>query len=140
MRWQLPEWRPVTHHFKRERKLEPNNITNFNLYLSFYHPCSATQRYIKYKLKSLKWNERPISLYLIEFTDKCPANNLKKRQLNKFGTECYKAQIQPPNINCSEKTRVLSEKKTDVKLILLAVIQPFRWHLSSRMCNDRIKF
>ena len=39
MRWQLLERRQVTHHFEPERKLEPNNITNLNLYLSFcnYH-------------------------------------------------------------------------------------------------------
>ena len=39
MRWQLPEWRQFTHHFKPERKLELNNITNSNLYLCFsnYH-------------------------------------------------------------------------------------------------------
>ena len=36
VRWQLPEWRPFTHHFKRERKLELKNITTFNLYLSLF--------------------------------------------------------------------------------------------------------
>ena len=34
VQWQLPEWCLVTHHFRRETKLEPNIISNFNLYLS----------------------------------------------------------------------------------------------------------
>ena len=38
------ERRQVTHHFKPERKLEPNNITNLNLCLSFsnYHALRQT--------------------------------------------------------------------------------------------------
>ena len=41
------ERRQVTHHFKPERKLEPNNITNLYLCLSFsnYHALRQLLNY-----------------------------------------------------------------------------------------------